>query len=46
MCSGRTCLFKISMSFVRQISRTNSRIRLPTSPRNTGFRYFVMNTKW
>ena len=44
-CSGRTCPFRISMLFVRQISLTSSRTRIATSPRNIGLRYFGMNTK-
>ncbi len=41
-----TCPLMISTSFVRQISRINSLVRLAISPLNTFFRYFVTHTKW
>ncbi len=37
---------RISISLVRQTSRTSSRNRIPTASTRIGFRYFVIQTKW
>jgi len=44
--SGEIEPCKISISCDRQISRTSSRTRIPTSPVKTRLRYFVIHTKW
>jgi DNA replication protein DnaC len=44
--SGLTCPFRITASSALQISLIRSRHLTATSPLSTGFRYFVVNTKW
>ncbi len=41
-----SCPFMIFTSFVLQISRIRSRTRVAASPARTGFRYFVVHTRW